>query len=349
MKSLWIGAAFAAAMASSTAHASVKVFVNGDGGRITAGWDDAGRNRSGIVASHGFGSLNVPAYAGSDAAWSRLVGCVRTQFEDFDVDIVDERPSGDYVMAMVGGSPSLLGYPKGIGGIGPYTGDVVDGAVVFVFDRGHSTERSLCETTAHEIGHALGLDHSRRCDDLMSYGQCGPKAFREEEAACGEYSDRTCGGGAATQSSRAKLASTVGLRRDPPAPTVAQRPPTSTTPVTPNPRVRRPSPTSTPRTSSAGVSVATSRARAGDVFVVEVNAKDPDGIRSVDLVWSQPGRTRRLRCGKADPRLPYTCVRRGDRYIFGLAVGAGARQFAVRVTDGKGNVRQTATSRRVFR
>lgn len=345
MKSLWIGAALAAAMASSTAHASVKVFVNGDGGRISAGYDDARLDRSGIVASHGLSSLQVPSYAGSNAAWSRLVTCVESHFSDFAVDIVDERPAGgDYVMAMVGGSPSMLGYPKGIGGIGPFNGGVVDGAIVFVFDRGHHSERSLCETTVHEIGHALGLDHSRRCNDIMSYGQCGPKAFREEHGKCGEYSDRACHGGVATQSSRQKLAATVGLRRTVPT----SRVPT-TRPTNPNPRVRRPSPRPAGPTSGTGVSVATSRANANDVFVVEVRARDADGIRSVDLVWAQPGRTRRLRCGKADPRLPYTCVRRGDRYIFGLAVGAGSRQFAVRVTDGKGNVRQTKTTRRVFR
>jgi hypothetical protein len=348
MKALWIGVMVAASMTTArTAAAATTVYVNADGASLTAGSEDASRNRSGIVASEGLRRLDVPAYSGSAAARDRLLGCVQAHFAAFDVEVVDARPAGaDYVMAVVGGRPQMLGYPDGIGGIGPFSGDVVHGAIVFAFERGHPTEQSLCETTAHEIGHALGLDHSRRCDDLMSYGQCGPKRFRDTAASCGEFSDRTCYGGAATQSSTAKLASTVGWKRAPVVEPVPATPPVTREPRRP-PRTRGPA---GPRGQDGRdrVTVGTSAARAHGVFEIEVTASVGAGVAAVDLIWAQPGRTRRLRCGQSNSRLPYTCVRRGDRYIFSLAVGRGARQFAVRVTDGAGLAHQTKTIRRVF-
>lgn len=358
MKVVWIGAALTLSLfAASTAHAAVKVYVNGSGGRIAGGSDDSARDRSGVVASHGYAAIDVPAYSGSSDSWSRVVGCVRDRFAAFDVDIVAQRPaSGDYIMAMVGGRPQMLGYPNGIAGVGPFGGRVLGDAIVFAFQTGHRSERGLCETTAHEIGHALGLDHSRLCNDVMSYGSCGAKAFREQDAACGEFSDRPCADGRSKQNSYTRLASLVGLRRDPaPRPTPdPSRPRADPAPRTPQPRMPTAPPqtrgrTPTPAAGTARVAVATSSAQANGVYVIEVRAADSDGIKHVDLLWAQPERTRRLRCGKSDPKLPYTCVRRGDRYIFGLAVGGGERRFAVRVTDGRGHVTQTSAFRETFR
>lgn len=334
------------AQAEGLAGGTTLVLLDRNGGRLTAGDEDAAARRSEVLWMRGLAAVNVPKWSRSDAEWDGLVDCVRDRFADYDVQITDERPeSTTFVRAMVGGRPSLLGLGSSVGGIAPYNGRVIDQAVVFVFEQSIGSSRSRCEATAHEIGHALGLDHSTACDDVMSYGQCGPKEFLDETAACGEYSGRTCSNGRSTQNSHAMLASNVGVRsvRPVPTPPAVSEPPAVARrrPMTRGrqPHIARRLPDAN-RNRQAAPRVTIHRApqsqRGDSEYTLQVRARDPDGIARVELFWTDGARAYRLQCGRSHGALPVRCSRRGDMYTFALGVGRGQRAFAVRVTDGAG-------------
>jgi len=195
---------------------AVRVVLHRDGGLVVPGNDDPRRFRSGVLERSGLDWLDVPAFAGDDAEWTELVACVQDKYAGLAVEVLDTPPKrGDYIVAMIGGSPDMFGFDEQVGGIAPWNGRVIDDAVVFAFQTPDTSAHELCEKTAHEIGHALGLDHTRDCGDLMSYESCGPKHFREEPAPCGEWDDRECGSGRSTQSSAEELARRVGREDEP--------------------------------------------------------------------------------------------------------------------------------------
>jgi hypothetical protein len=307
----------------------VTIVLHRHGGQVWAGADDSPRlHLSGTLSRQGITSTRIPAFRGTDEDWSELVRCVQARFDGLAVDIVDEPPTfGAYTLAYFGGTPDLVGYADTVGGIAPHSGRVLDGAMLFVFQPEGVTPRSLCETASHEIGHTLGLDHTRDCGDIMSYESCGPKEFVRTAVACGEWEDRACDDGRTRQSSWQRLAAAVGERPrraqpEPPTPVVASAPSSL--------EVRR---------SAAAV--------AGQPFSVIVDVRDP-AVREVDLHW-YARRGHRLRCGDTEATIPFTCTRQGTTYTFTLTVDSpGARKFVVRAEGANGRLTKSPTYRVSF-
>src|SRR5688500_4450340 len=103
----------------------VTICLNRAGGTLAPGWDDSAGNVSSVAFNVG-GEVTIPAWRGGDRRWREVVSCVRDRYGEFAVDVVTERPrGGDYVMVMVGGKPALLGYPRSVSGVAPYTGEVM--------------------------------------------------------------------------------------------------------------------------------------------------------------------------------------------------------------------------------
>jgi len=174
--------------------------------------------RNGRVVSD---DVRIPKFGGGDRAWNGIVACVRDHFAPFQVEIVDEKPArGQFITAVVGGRASQLGLDdRWTNGVGPHSGRVIPNAIVFVFSKvgtGEKDVSNLCAVTAHEVAHALGLDHTYKCGDIMSYflDRCGKRRFMDTDAPCGEDGPRTCGDGKRTQNSYRKLGALVGFRED---------------------------------------------------------------------------------------------------------------------------------------
>ena len=96
--------------------APVVVYLNRGGGQIGGGEDDAANDRSWLVPGR---SATVPAWSGGEARWGQVMRCVKDRFSAFNLEITDQRPAqSGYVMAMVGGSPRLLGMGNEVSGVG---------------------------------------------------------------------------------------------------------------------------------------------------------------------------------------------------------------------------------------
>jgi hypothetical protein len=325
----------------TTPATGVTIYLNRHGGRLTGGWDDSASDVSSVALN--VGEVTVPKWRGGDRRWKQVTACVRERFGDFDIDVVTERPRGDYMMVMVGGTPDILGYPDSVGGVAPYTGEVLRTAVGYVFAEGfgHDVENT-CVSILHEAGHMLGLDHEYLCEDPMSYlWGCGEKRFQDADAYCGEGDARSCGSGETTQNSYRRLAALVGLR-DGGAPEVEE-------PEDDDPPFDRGEPV------EDGVDVAAPAVKidggsdelAGNQWIeVVVRASDDSGIADVELGWASDSAQYVFACGAVPDDMPVACSRDGDTFRFQLYVGTGLRAMAARATDAVGN--QTVSEARVL-
>lgn len=172
------------------------------------------------------GNVRIPAFGGGDRAWSEITSCVAKHFSPFAIEVVERRPAGgDFITVVIGGRASQLGLSdRTTNGVGPYSANrVIRNAIVHVFSKVGTGERdvaNLCAVAVHEASHAMGLDHTYQCGDVMSYflDRCGPRRLLDRDMPCGEEGRRTCGDGGRTQNSFRKLAAMVGLRDREPAP-----------------------------------------------------------------------------------------------------------------------------------
>lgn len=189
----------------------VLVVLDGAGGLAHAGPDNATLLRSGVLARNDYAYMEIPPYSGEPDEWTALVECTQALYAAYAVEVTDTVPEdGEYIRVMVGGPSLEFGFDDSVHGISPWNGHVMREAVAFVFQSEDSDPDHLCEVAAHEIGHALGLDHTRNCLDVMSYEECGPKSFVDAPAACGEWEARACTAYRQVQNSHADLMLKVG-------------------------------------------------------------------------------------------------------------------------------------------
>ncbi|HEY5933885.1 MAG TPA: matrixin family metalloprotease [Kofleriaceae bacterium] len=179
-------------------------------------------DRDGRTIDHDGDQIVIPAFGGGDRAWNGIASCVARHFSPFQVEVVTRRPArGDFITAVIGGRASQLGLDDGsTNGVGPYNGRVIPNAIVHIFSKVGTGERdvqNLCAVTVHEVSHSLGLDHSFKCGDVMSYflDRCGERRIMDVEAPCGESRSRRCANGERTQNSYRKLGAMVGFRTEP--------------------------------------------------------------------------------------------------------------------------------------
>lgn len=192
------------------------VYLHRGGGTYTSGQNDPANDVTSVFPP-GVTSGTLPAFAGSDAQWTGVVACVRDIFADYNLQIVDSEPTaGDYIEMAFGGQPADVSADESAAGVAPVdltTCRVVERAVGFIFTEkvGEGRIRAICEVAAHEIGHALSLDHALLCEDPMSYQfGCGYKTFQDVDAECGEQSARPCSCGRASQNSHQILHEKLG-------------------------------------------------------------------------------------------------------------------------------------------
>jgi len=200
------------------------LYVNFDGAQITkSSTSDATTNSSFI------GGGTVPPFDGDQATRDQVVALVTQLYDAYNIQIVTSRPaSGDYDMALVGGTPADLGltYSSNVAGVAPMDcDDKLPRDIAFIFSDSIKALTSaskyaqrVAETTAHESGHTYGLPHSDVGCDLMSYSSCAElKTFLDQTMPMQSDSYGKCG--LTTMNSHQLLLGTLGpASTQPPAP-----------------------------------------------------------------------------------------------------------------------------------
>lgn len=297
--------------------AALPIYLNRHGGNYQCGDDDSSRNLSSVVCGSDAG--DVGGFSGSLNQWTFVRDCVADLFAPFNVYVTDIEPtSGDYVEAVVGGSPGQAGMPRGVGGVAPFSCDLIPNAVVYAFADVYGNDvQGICETVAQEVAHAFGLDHEFLCEDPMTYlGGCGAKSFQDTYAQCGEFEPRECSCGGTSQNSVQMMLERLGASDGsvPPPPPEDLEPPVVAI-VSP----------------ASGAIL-----QASSTISVVADASDDVGLTTVELEWDFTGDS--MFCPASFEQTgSYECTRTGNRYQWNIQVGTGGRTFRAHVRDVAGN------------
>lgn len=133
----------------------------------------------------------VPHLGDTEEFITTLVDMVRVDFQNFDVSVVSSRhnlpPDGEYTTMYFGGwDEQLLGVADNVDEYNQWGSQAaivfVDGYITFL-DADPSPRQlaqAMANTASHEIGHLLGLNHTRNPHDLMSIGLTKQDLLRDQ-------------------------------------------------------------------------------------------------------------------------------------------------------------------------
>lgn len=205
------------ALWAAAAHAEAIVYLSRDGIDLRPGRDNSHEGTSSLIAA----PASIAPWETTPEVWAETVACVRAIYAPFDVAITEDEP-GDvpYIHAVLGGSPRDLDLPRSYAGVSPFSPrcDVIQRSIVFAFTDVLPADDAeyACHVIAQEIGHSFGLDHELdETSPMSTANRRGPRAFLDEDLACGETTPRPCGLPKQTcrpmQNSYALLAERIGL------------------------------------------------------------------------------------------------------------------------------------------
>lgn len=193
------------------------IYVNPAGGEYTPGSPpDAAQNVTSIITEDTvFEAFAYPLQ------WDEIMACARADVAAYDIVLTDVDPAGEgtphqEVVVTESDSTVALG-EAGIPSIAPYSCDLIEGAVAFVFAgvyaQGGSYNQVICNQIGWTVAKLMTLDNTVGCDDLNGRG-CTPAqdpGFVDVDLPCGESAQRNCFCGEPSgQNSHQRLLELVG-------------------------------------------------------------------------------------------------------------------------------------------
>lgn len=195
------------------------------------GVSDAINNLTWLGGADVGSTITISEFSHSEEIWQQTLACIRDVYMPYGVTVVDvdpgEVPHHEAVLA--GRAQELpIGGALGVAPLGAGACQPADNVISFSFANNHgptnnlSVAEAMCWTVAQESAHSFGLEHEFDCSDPLTYlDNCdGPKYFRDLDVPCGEFSERPCVCGGATQNSHQRLTATLGVGTLPPPPVV---------------------------------------------------------------------------------------------------------------------------------
>jgi hypothetical protein len=153
------------------------VFVSFEAINLQQGFDDSHNNMSGIFGGQ------FAAFGGDGSERAAVMDAVRTDWEPYNVLIVDTRPaSGDYTMNVTSPTNPI---GQGVLGIAPLDCDDMQthNNITFAFHGANDGfgPSIVATTIGQEVAHSYGLEHVDEPGDIMNpYNAGGDPSFRDQ-------------------------------------------------------------------------------------------------------------------------------------------------------------------------